>query len=339
MKWLRFLLFPFGFLYLVVTSIRNFLYDQNILKSYVAPVPVIAVGNLSTGGTGKSPQIEYLIRLLSDTHNIAALSRGYKRESQGFVLADKSTSVEEVGDEPFQFFSKFPAIRVAVDANRINGIKQLLSLEDSPEVILLDDAYQHRKVRASLYILLTTYSDLYSDDFILPVGNLRESKSGAKRAKIVVVTKCPPTLSENEKQTIKNKLALKDHQKLFFATIGYDHQVFSKETQLNIQDVKRTEKVMLAGIAKPEPFFNFLKNEKDILLKYPDHHNFSDIEIEAIKTKSGSKIIVTTEKDYVRIKDKFDTHQLFYLPIKTRFLGEEKIFQELIRQAIKESNL
>src|SRR5690554_725701 len=339
MKWLRFLLFPFGFLYLVVTSIRNFLYDQNILKSYVAPVPVIAVGNLSTGGTGKSPQIEYLIRLLSDTHNIAALSRGYKRESQGFVLADKNTSVEEVGDEPFQFFSKFPAIRVAVDANRVNGIKQLLSLEDSPEVILLDDAYQHRKVRASLYILLTTYSDLYSDDFILPVGNLRESKSGAKRAKIVVVTKCPPTLSENEKQTIKNKLALKDHQKLFFATIGYDHQVFSKETQLNIQDVKRTEKVMLAGIAKPEPFFNFLKNEKDILLKYPDHHNFSDIEIEAIKTKSGSKIIVTTEKDYVRIKDKFDTHQLFYLPIKTRFLGEEKIFQELIRQAIKESNL
>lgn len=339
MKWLRFLLFPFGILYGLITGFRNFLYDRNILKSYVAPVPVIAVGNLSVGGTGKSPQIEYLIRLLSDTHNIATLSRGYKRQSKGFVLADENTKVEELGDEPFQFFSKFKNIKVAVDANRVNGIKQLLSLENPPEVILLDDAYQHRKVNADFYILLTAYGDLYTDDFILPVGNLRESNNGAKRAKAIIVTKCPSNLSDNEKEIIKSKLVLNHNQKLFFTTIGYDEFVYSNSSKLNVNEIKDKEKVLLAGIAKPEPFFNFVKNEKDILLKYPDHHNFSAAEIEEIKAKADSSLIITTEKDYVRIKDKLDTHQLFYLPIRTQFLTEEKIFQELIQQAIKESNL
>ncbi len=338
MKWFRFLLFPFGFVYLVVTSIRNFLYDQNILTSYLAPIPVIAVGNLSVGGTGKSPQIEYLIRLLTTDYTIATLSRGYKRQSQGFVLAHHNTSVAEIGDEPFQFFSKFPTIQVAVDADRQNGIKQLLSLNNPPEVILLDDAYQHRRVKASLYILLTAYSDLYSDDFILPVGNLRESKNGAKRARIVVVTKCPPHLSDTEKETIKSKVGLKKHQRLFFTTIGYDTHIYSKINQHHIAEIQQTKKVILAGIAKPEPFFEFIKNEHDILLKYPDHHNFSATDIETITSKSDSKIIVTTEKDYVRIKDKFDTNQLYYLPIQTQFLDREDEFRELIKRTIKEFN-
>lgn len=335
MKQLRFLLFPFAALYSLITGIRNFLYNQGIFKSYTAPVPTIVVGNLSVGGTGKSPQIEYLIRLLSDKYKIATLSRGYKRQSEGFVLANENTKVEDVGDEPFQFFSKFKNIRVAVDANRTHGIQQLLQLENSPEVILLDDAYQHRKVKASCYILLTAFNDLYCDDFVLPVGNLRESKTGAKRAKAVIVTKCPPTLSDSEKEKIKAKLKLESHQKLFFTTIGYDDFVFSKVQKLSVSEIKSQPKIILAGIAKPEPFFNQLKNENDLLLKYPDHHNFSDKEIEEIKNKANGKIIVTTEKDYVRIKDKFDSNQLYYLPIKTEFLGNQEVFDGLIVDVIQ----
>lgn len=335
MKQLRFLLFPFAALYSLITGIRNFLYNQGIFKSYTAPVPTIVVGNLSVGGTGKSPQIEYLIRLLSDKYKLATLSRGYKRQSEGFVLANENTKVEDVGDEPFQFFSKFKNIRVAVDANRTHGIQQLLQLENSPEVILLDDAYQHRKVKASCYILLTTYNDLYCDDFVLPVGNLRESKTGAKRAKAVIVTKCPPTLSDSEKEKIKAKLKLESHQKLFFTTIGYDDFIFSKVQKLSVSEIKSQPKIILAGIAKPEPFFNQLKNENDLLLKYPDHHNFSDKEIEEIKNKANGKIIVTTEKDYVRIKDKFDSNQLYYLPIKTEFLGNQEVFDGLIVDVIQ----
>lgn len=334
MKWLRFLLFPFGILYLLITGLRNFLYDRNILKSYIAPVPVIAVGNLSLGGTGKSPQTEYLIRFLSDKYQVATLSRGYKRKSKGFVLADENTKVEELGDEPFQFFSKFKNIRVAVDADRTHGIQNLLKLENPPEVIILDDAYQHRKVRADFYILLTAYGDLYTDDFILPVGNLRESRNGAKRTQAVIVTKCPSVLSGNEKEIIKNKLALNHNQKLFFTAIGYDEFVYSDGSRLKVSEIKTRKKVLLTGIAKPEPFFDFLKNGEDLLLKYPDHHNFSDSEIGEIKTKAGDDIIITTEKDYMRIKDKFDSNQLFYLPIKPVFLGDEKIFQKQIEPVV-----
>lgn len=334
MKALRFLLFPFGILYWIITFIRNFLYDKRIFKSYVAPIPVIAVGNLSVGGTGKSPQTEYLIRLLSDKYRIAVLSRGYKRKSKGFVLANENTKVEDLGDEPFQFFSKFKNIQVAVDSDRTNGIQNLLKTENPPEIILLDDAYQHRKVKATAYILLTAFSDLYCDDFILPVGNLRESRNGAKRAKAIIVTKCPPNLSDSEKERIKSKLSLNRNQKLFFTTIGYDECVFSSESNVKVSEIRNKEKVLLAGIAKPEPFFEFLKSEKDIVLKYPDHHNFSDSEIEEIKQKSNSKIIITTEKDFVRIKDKFDSKQLFYLPIKTEFLSDLDSFNSLIVEAV-----
>lgn len=339
MKLLRFLLFPFAVLYGLITGVRNFLYNQGVFKSYIAPIPTIVVGNLSVGGTGKSPQIEYLIRLLSEKYRIATLSRGYKRKSKDFVLADSTTKVEDLGDEPFQFFSKFKNIRVTVDSDRKNGIQNLLQLENPPEVILLDDAYQHRKVKASCYILLTAYNDLYCDDFLLPVGNLRESRKGAKRAKAVIVTKCPPLLSDSEKEKIKTRLKLKTNQELFFTTIGYDGFVFSKEQKLSVSEIKSQPKVLLAGIAKPEPFFDFLKTEKDLLLKYPDHHNFSDKEIEEIKSKAIGKIIVTTEKDYVRIKDKFAGNQLYYLPIKTEFLGDADSFNRLITDVAGNKNL
>src|SRR6187551_1461615 len=202
MNFLRKILFPFAILYGFITGIRNFLFDIGILISYSFDVPIIAVGNLSVGGTGKTPQIEYLIRLLSDKYKVATLSRGYKRQSEGFVLANENSDALELGDEPFQFYQKFKNIQVAVDANRKNGIEQLLTNSNPPEIILLDDAFQHRKVKAGFYIMLTSYGDLYSNDFMLPTGNLRESRSGAQRANIVIVTKCPVNLSLDNQNTI-----------------------------------------------------------------------------------------------------------------------------------------
>jgi tetraacyldisaccharide 4'-kinase len=190
------LLFPFSILYGWITSIRNFLFDKGIFKSYSFDIPIIAVGNLSVGGTGKTPQIEYLIRLLSPNYKIAILSRGYKRKSKGFVLADPTSNAEILGDEPFQIYQKFPNTIVAVDADRKNGIENLLVLNEKPDVILLDDAFQHRKVKAGFYILLTGYDDLFYSDFILPAGNLRESRSGAKRANVIIITKCPKDISK-----------------------------------------------------------------------------------------------------------------------------------------------
>ncbi len=330
MNLLRKILFPFALLYGCITAIRNFFFDKGILKSTSFEIPVIAVGNLSVGGTGKTPQIEYLIRLLSEKYRVATLSRGYKRKSTGFILADENANAKILGDEPFQYFQKFPNIQVAVDANRTNGIEQLLNQPLKPEVILLDDAYQHRKVKADLYILLTTYYDLYSDDFLLPAGNLRESRSGARRSKIVIVTKCPQTISEDEKAKIKFKLNLKPHQQLFFTTVNYDDFVYSEVSKLSIIEIKKSEKVLIAGIAKPEPFFNFLKKDNDIVMKFPDHHHFSSTDIAEIKSKVQNKIIITTEKDFVRLSGMLPKEQLFYLPIKSSFVGNGDDFDSTI---------
>lgn len=338
MKFLRILLFPFAIIYGIITSIRNILFDNGILKSTSFHVPVIAVGNLSVGGTGKTPQIEYLIRLFSEKYKIATLSRGYKRKSEGFILADSSVNAEIIGDEPFQYYKKFPQIRVAVDANRTNGIQKLLDQINPPEIILLDDAYQHRKVKADFYVLLTAYNDLYCDDFMLPTGNLRESRSGAKRAKIVIVTKCPPTLSRDEKNKIQSKLNLNADQQLFFTEINYGAEVISEVKTLNVKEVQNTNKILFAGIAKPEPFFNYLKKEGDETLSFPDHHHFSESEISDIKLKANGKLIITTEKDYVRIKAQFPADQLFYLPIKSSFLEESQKFDETILNFILHFN-
>ncbi|HEX8576100.1 MAG TPA: tetraacyldisaccharide 4'-kinase [Flavobacterium sp.] len=326
MKLLRKILFPFSLLYGGITWCRNRLYDKGILRSYTFPVPVIAVGNLSVGGTGKTPQVEYLIRLLSPKYKIATLSRGYKRTSKGFILADATSDAAILGDEPFQYYQKFPGVWVAVDADRKNGIGQLLSQHEKPEVVLLDDAYQHRKVKAGFYILLTAYNDLYADDFILPVGNLRESSSGAQRADCIIVTKCPKDLSKSEQEKIKNKLKLRVGQPLYFSSIAYDQFVLSEKQQLPVATIKSEAKVLLAGIAKPVPFFDYLKNEDDIVLTFPDHHHFTDKDITAIRNKAGNRIIITTEKDYVRLKGAIPEGQLFYLPIQSQFIEDKENF-------------
>ncbi len=330
MNLLRKILFPFAILYGLITSIRNFLFDKGILKSYSFDIPVIAVGNLSVGGTGKTPQIEYLIRLLSDNCKIATLSRGYKRQSEGFVLADANSNAEILGDEPFQFYQKFPTIQVAVDANRKNGIEQLLSKADKPDVILLDDAFQHRKVKAGFYILLTAYDDLYADDCMLPTGNLRESRSGAQRANVIIVTKCPQTLTDEAQNNIRTKLKITSDQALFFTKIEYDDCISSTNQKMFVSDILNREKVLLAGIAKPESFFSYLKKENDTILTFPDHHHFTESEILEIKENAPNTIIITTEKDYVRLKDSVLASQLYYLPIRCSFLSERKRFDDLI---------
>ncbi|WP_396140352.1 tetraacyldisaccharide 4'-kinase [Flavobacterium sp.] len=336
MNLLRKLLFPFAILYGFITSLRNYLYDKGILKSYSFDIPVIAVGNLSIGGTGKTPQIEYLIRLLSPNYKVATLSRGYKRKSEGFILADAASTTEILGDEPFQYFKKFGDIQVAVDADRKNGIEQLLNQESRPEIILLDDAFQHRKVKAGFYILLTAYEDLFCDDFMLPTGNLRESRNGAKRANSIIVTKCPPYISELEQEDISIKLRRfllrgNDNKvEIFFSSIDYDDKVYNDTESLAVSDLKLMPKMLLAGIAKPKPFFDYLQTDKDEVMTFSDHHHFSESDILNIKSRAIDKIIVTTEKDFVRLNAKILRKQLFYIPIKSKFLSNQESFDTII---------
>ncbi len=338
MKAIRFLLFPFSILYDGITRFRNFLFDKEFLKSNSFDVPIIAVGNLSVGGTGKTPQIEYLIRLLKDQYHVAVLSRGYKRKSKGFLLADENSSVEDIGDEPMQYFKKFAALTVAVDANRSNGIKTLLEIK-KPDVILLDDAFQHRKVKAKYYILLTKYDDLYTDDFILPAGNLRESKKGAKRTDSIIVTKCPKNLSPREQEEIKKKLKLTQHQKLFFTTISYCDTLKGDE-EMSIADLVEKQVLLITGIANPKPLLSFLdqKNINSIHLPYADHHHFTTKDVNKIKKrfqqiKTEHKIILTTEKDFVRLENKLD--KLYFIGIETKFLADIAAFNSEIINTIK----
>ncbi|WP_435263759.1 tetraacyldisaccharide 4'-kinase [Tenacibaculum sp. nBUS_03] len=341
MKVIRFLLFPIAIIYDIVTSIRNILFDKNIYKNESFFIPVIAVGNLSVGGTGKSPQIEYLIRLLSKNYKLATLSRGYKRKERGFQVVSSKHSAEDVGDEPLQFYKKFKdEITVAVDANRVNGIKQLIERNNKLEVILLDDAFQHRKVKASLYVLLTKYKDLFADDFILPTGNLRESRRGAKRANIIVITKCPDSLSDKEQKDIIKKINPESTQEVFFTSISYDDRLYGNKS-MPIKELIGKEIVVVTGIAKPAPFLQFLKDKKIKVkyLKFPDHHQFTKGDIEKIRLtydsiKSSKKLILTTEKDFVRLESKVDN--LFYLPIESSFLKDDKQkFDSLIETHVK----
>lgn len=334
MNVLRKILFPFAILYGFITTIRNFLFDKGILKSTSFDIPIIAVGNLSVGGTGKTPQIEYLIRLLTNQYKVATLSRGYKRKSEGFVLADGTSNAEILGDEPFQFYQKFPNIQVAVDADRTKGITQLLSQKEKPQIVLLDDAYQHRKVKAGFYILLTSYGDLYVNDFMLPTGNLRESRSGADRANIVIVTKCPNILSNEDQNRIQRKLKLHTNQQLYFTFIDYDDDVYGKNEKIGVSEIKSESKLLLAGIAKPTPFFDYLKNENDECLTFPDHHHFTEADLDLILNKSNGRKIITSEKDYVRLKYSKLISQLYYLPIKSKFINQQQSFDDSILEYV-----
>ncbi|GAB4155612.1 MAG: tetraacyldisaccharide 4'-kinase [Winogradskyella sp.] len=324
-------MFPVVPFYYVVTWLRNWLYEKGIKSSKSYDVPIICVGNLSTGGTGKTPMVEYLIRLLKDKTSIATLSRGYKRITEGYILADGAATADTIGDEPYQFFRKFDNLLVAVDGNRQNGIEQLLSLEQKPDVILLDDAYQHRKVKADLNVLLTSYYNLYSRDIVLPTGNLREPRSGAKRANIVIVTKCPKTISETEKAKITTELKLRPNQNLFFSSIDYAKKVVTKTKEVELESLSNF--TLVTGIANAKPLVDFLKSKglKFEHLEYPDHYSFRQNDIELLSKK---KCILTTEKDYVRLSD-YDILEpnLYYLPI-TVTIDKKDDFDNTVLQFI-----
>lgn len=333
MKILRKILFPFSLLYAAVTSLRNFLYDKGIKKSTGFNIPIIAVGNLSVGGTGKTPMVEYLIRLLADKYNLAVLSRGYKRKSKGFYLAKDTTTIEEIGDEPFQYHSKFKNINVAVNANRVEGVETILKALPKTDVVLLDDAFQHRKIKAGFYIMLTAYNDLFYNDWVLPAGNLRECKSGVKRANVVVVTKCPKDLSEQKMLQIKNKIDI-DNDKIFFSTINYHHSVTNNLEEIAVADLKN-DFIAVAGIAKPEYFYEFLQCNTTDCLTFPDHHFFTNQDINNILQKANGRKIITTEKDYMRLQNLLPQNQLYYLPIEMCFLKDAALFDlEIVKTLV-----
>lgn len=332
----RKLLVPFSWLYQAVTTLRNNAFDLGILRSESCKIPVICVGNLSVGGTGKTPMIEWLIRQLSSTSNVAVLSRGYKRTSSGFQLYNSESSASQMGDEPFQMAQKFKNITVAVDANRRNGIKQLLKLRPSVELILLDDAFQHRWVSSDLKIVLTTYDNPYYSDCVLPAGNLRESKAGARRADIVVVTKCPKHLSKDDQKKIQEQLKLQAHQSCFFTTIGYPLHLKGDENLL-VSTFVKTEFVLVTGIAQPTALLQYLDDlgAQYTHLSFSDHHLFSKSDIDKIRVAAGEKPILTTEKDAVRLQPLLPQKSLFVLPIEIQFLSDStKLMAAVKRQFV-----
>ena len=323
----RKLLLPFSVVYKTVTGVRNQLYDQGFFNSLKFDIPVIAVGNLNMGGTGKSPMIEYLIHLLSKDAKLATLSRGYKRESSGFQIVEINDTASKSGDEPLQFKNKFPEITVAVDVNRVEGINRLK--KSGSNLILLDDAFQHRKVKAGLYILLTSYTDLFTEDFVLPAGNLRESRKGASRANIVVVTKCPQNLDETKQAEIRLKIKAYFKGPVFFSSIIYSEMIFAEKERKLLKDIEQKDFVLVTGIANPDPMISYLA-EMNIELKhfkFSDHHNFSTDEIENLDTFES---ILTTEKDYMRLKSTKLARKLYYLPIQTKIISDAEKFDELI---------
>jgi tetraacyldisaccharide 4'-kinase len=341
-KFLRIIAFPLSFIYGIIIAIRNKMYDTGILPSREFGIPVISVGNLCVGGTGKTPHIEYLIRLLKSEFYIATLSRGYGRKTKGFLLADTQSTASDIGDEPLQFKRKYSNVRVAVDARRVNGIHELQKNYPSLQTILLDDAFQHRAVKPGLSIVLTDYSKLYVHDLIVPTGSLREFKSGIIRADIIVVTKCPVILLPIERKRLLNEIKPMPHQHVYFSYIKYgdflplngteQRNPFTKEFYFE----RNYSILLLTGIANTSPLEYYLKDKvKNIQrAKYPDHHRFTHNDIDSIKKifntiAASNKIILTTEKDAMRLKDPEYADALkdlpvFYIPIEIDFHDKDK---------------
>ena len=333
----RLILFPLSFLYALVTEIRNFLYDFQIFKSYRFYVPVINVGNLSVGGSGKTPQIEYLIHLLEQDYKVAVISRGYKRKTKGFIVANESVNAKIIGDEPYQIFRKFKDnanVIVAVGEDRVEAIRRVYT-KFKPDIVLLDDAYQHRAVKAGLNILLTPYQFPFFNDWVLPTGNLRECRWQARRADIVLITKTPNILTKSTKEYYVKKVKTYTNAPVFFSSISYDHRVINEKAEILWKHLSPYSVLLITGIANPEPLYSFL-SEKNINfegLKFGDHHFFSKKDVQRIKRifsqiKNEKKIILTTEKDYVRLQNFFGD-ELFYLPIQTKVI-ENEMFNKII---------
>lgn len=344
-KKLRYILFPFAVIYGFVVKIRNFLFDRNIFHSVEFDLPVISVGNLSTGGTGKTPAVEYLVELLRPVYKIVTLSRGYKRRTRGFIMAGEHVRAEDIGDEPMQFFVKYKDIDVAVSEDRLVAIPQILQLKPKTQVVILDDAFQHRRVRAGLSILLTPLTERYTQDYFLPAGNLRDSRRSAARADVIIVTKCDPKLSVPEKDALLGELSPKSHQKVFFTSYRYGTPYHLFEQTKKAPD-RFASVLLVAGIADPAGLLATLKEraEEVRLIAFADHHAFGIEDIRRIQQlfkeiKADHKMIVTTEKDAVRLmkyRQELSALPVYVIPVRHSFLFEEgTAFNEIVFDFIK----
>lgn len=349
LKTFRILLFPIAIIYWLIIFIRNKFYDLKIFDSATFGMPLICVGNLSVGGTGKSPMVEFLVRNLKDDFKVATLSRGYKRKTRGYALANERSDALEIGDEPMQFKLKFPDVPVAVGEERLDAISQLL--HDRPDVrsIILDDAFQHRAIKAGLNILLTDYNNLFTRDFYLPTGDLRDLKSSYKRAEIIVVTKCEPFLTEKEKNKIIEEIKPLASQHIFFAANLYPSPYHIIRNHETISLHPDAEILLVTGIANPQPLKDLVMDHSETyyMLHYPDHHIFTiddwkDIKKRFDKIEAEKKIILTTEKDAVRLSkfgEQLNNVPLYVIPLQHHFLfNEEAKFISLIKNYIKDFN-
>jgi tetraacyldisaccharide 4'-kinase len=349
----RLLLLPFSLIYFFITGIRNLLYTFHIFSSKKFPVPVISVGNITVGGTGKTPHTELLVEILKDEFFLAILSRGYKRKSKGFVLAGKKVRPEMLGDESYQISQHYKNIAVAVCENRVKGINTILKIKRNTQVIILDDSYQHRRVQPGMSILLVDYNRPIFKDFLLPAGNLRESWLGKYRADIIIITKTPEQIDASTTKYWSSKLQVAPHQQLFFTHFSYGEpvSVFRRKiirlttSELISMDYKL---LVVTGIAYPKPLMDYL-NSKGLsseLLAFPDHHEFSKKDIRSIREKFNSidsinKIILTTEKDSVRFHQLHNLPEeivssLFYIPVHVEFSdGKRKDFETMIKDYVQ----
>jgi len=335
-------LYPVSLLYGLITSIRNFLYNTGILPSKEFPFPVICVGNIAVGGTGKTPHAEYIVGLLRENFKVATLSRGYKRKTRDFRIASASALVRDIGDEPLQIFLKFPDVLVTVDRNRVHGVNRIL--EESPEtdVIILDDGFQHRRITPGFSILLSDYERLIVRDHMMPYGNLRESKGNMRRANIILITKTPENLSPIQRRLIVKEVDKTPYQNLYFTTFIYKPPVAvfgrsdHEESQSVMEESGDCGIVLITGIANPQPLKEYMqKSYNEIIhLSFPDHHNFKDKDLVRISSayhelKSKNRYLFTTEKDAVRLREFTNIAEpikssFFYIPVGIHFLNEDQ---------------
>ncbi len=354
MKLLRLFLFPFAAIYGIVISVRNFLFDKGILKQQSYNFPVIVLGNLCVGGTGKTPHTEYLIKLLKDSYKIAVVSRGYGRKTSEYTLAtSENTNSLFIGDEPAQIKNKFQDITLAVDAKRVEGINKTKAQFPETEVFILDDAFQHRYVKPGISLLLSSYENLFCDDYLLPSGNLRECRSASNRADAIIITKCPSILSPLDRRFILDKIKPQYHQKIFFSYMKYgdftplnaSKALFAKEYYFE----RNYSILLLTGIANPEPLEYYIESNAKKVYKhrFADHHFFTVAEIQRIKEifqeiPSENKIILTTEKDKMRlmlpeIQNIIADLPVFYLPLEICFhesKHDEVSFDQFIKNYV-----
>lgn len=333
MSVIRFFVFPLSIIFKFITDLRNKLYDCNFLKSEKINVPVISVGNLSTGGTGKTPMVDFIINNLKNDYNISVLSRGYYRKSKGFIEIKNSDNPSQVGDEPFLLKSNHLEVPVFACEDRVEGAKKIIS-ENNTNLILLDDAFQHRKISRNLDIVLTDYNNLFYKDYLLPYGNLRESRKNINRADIIVVTKCPLDLNKADIDKIKNQINPKKTQSLFFSQIEYSDILFGLK-EVFFKSIINSKLTLVTGIANSQPLKEYLKKNNVIFnhFEYPDHYDYSRKDVNKILVKSKNNIILTTKKDYFKL-NQFKINNLFYIDIEVKFFESKQEFLSAIKEGL-----